>query len=690
MSPKLTRDERVRERLLDFWQPGDGFGLPIGCVATTYTFDGAFFEEECLARFVDLESNPREDSKAYVIEREEKLADVFSCVLVDQAHVTPYRSLRWNLLPVRVPGGGVMHAKVSLLVWEHHVRCLISSANLTEPGYRSNYEHLAVLDFEDDSAIPITPLAAVIHFLERLRSMAPQQRDSVAEGPQARLDKFLRDTWDRVRSWRHAKDWPRGAERTEFCPVWPNGPTLFEQLTKLFPAQTGPQEVWVLSPFFDADEGAARLVRSLVGLMAARGTRVLHFCAPGRKLHEEDKTVELDLPASLAKSVEGRTRHHFYMVNPRDEEGEFRRLHAKSLWLEREDRVLYSVGSSNFTHAGTGVAKRSCNIEANLAYVLPPAAARFRRHCDSAYPPLDELDSSEQQIEFTHGVAEDSAGSSDVHALPDAFGLALFRPGSERGVLELAISGSPPDGFVVSAEKGRALLTDAEWRAEGSSRSVEIDWDRDRPPSHVIVSWKDGGEGLRAIWVVNVTDASLLPPPEELRTLRLDELLAILTSARPLHAMIPGILRKRENQNGSRRSDLETDPHRKVEGLARNFLIRRMRRIAGALEGLRERLERPTHHLEALRWRLHGPVGPVALARKLMAEEKQATAFMLAEVALTVHRTDWSRVEGVLGQPTVRKEVRTVLRELAEMAKGEEVPQNLAAYVQSAFKEVMR
>ena len=36
-----------------------GFGRPLGCVATAFTFDAAF-EEQCLARFLALQSSPNE------------------------------------------------------------------------------------------------------------------------------------------------------------------------------------------------------------------------------------------------------------------------------------------------------------------------------------------------------------------------------------------------------------------------------------------------------------------------------------------------------------------------------------------------------------------------------------------------------------------------------------------------------
>lgn len=69
-------------RILEAWRPPEDAGEPLGCVATTFTFDPAFFEEECLSRFLALETSP-EDGAAYLIEREEKLAQATAAVLVD-------------------------------------------------------------------------------------------------------------------------------------------------------------------------------------------------------------------------------------------------------------------------------------------------------------------------------------------------------------------------------------------------------------------------------------------------------------------------------------------------------------------------------------------------------------------------------------------------------------------------------
>src|SRR5437764_1351459 len=86
--------------------PAGEAGRPLVCVASTYTFHAPFFESELLPRFLGLRFDETEGSRPFVVEREEALATACVRVLVDADHLDPSQStLRWDQLPVRVPGG---------------------------------------------------------------------------------------------------------------------------------------------------------------------------------------------------------------------------------------------------------------------------------------------------------------------------------------------------------------------------------------------------------------------------------------------------------------------------------------------------------------------------------------------------------------------------------------------------------
>ena len=131
--------------MLDLWRPPKDAGDPIGCLATTYTFAPGLFDEQCLARFLEIESEPNREDLAFLLERESRLGGVYAGVLVDQTQAGVEHSYRWDVLPVRIRGGK-QHAKLSLLVWDRCVRIIVSSANLTEQGYRTNYEVAVPVD----------------------------------------------------------------------------------------------------------------------------------------------------------------------------------------------------------------------------------------------------------------------------------------------------------------------------------------------------------------------------------------------------------------------------------------------------------------------------------------------------------------------------------------------------------------
>jgi len=66
-------------RILDAWVPPQDAGDPVGCVATSFMFSPTLFEEECLGRFLQLETNAAEDGPAFLVEREAFPIDVRGC-----------------------------------------------------------------------------------------------------------------------------------------------------------------------------------------------------------------------------------------------------------------------------------------------------------------------------------------------------------------------------------------------------------------------------------------------------------------------------------------------------------------------------------------------------------------------------------------------------------------------------------
>jgi hypothetical protein len=252
MRPKHD-DKPGHARLLEAWTRPPEAGAALGCVATSFTFSSAFFEEECLGRFVGLETDAIEDGAAFLIEREEKFSQlVCAAVLVDQRHARGLRSLRWDLLAARLPAG-ILHAKISVLLWTNAARVIVASANLTEDGYRRNHEVFGVLDYFPGGAAPLEALGELLTFLEAAASYADPWADTF-DAARARWNSFL----DRVRTattaW-GAAEMPRGSSTwVRVVVTGPDRPSVFDRIREAWRDSRRPKQAWVVSPFFDPPE----------------------------------------------------------------------------------------------------------------------------------------------------------------------------------------------------------------------------------------------------------------------------------------------------------------------------------------------------------------------------------------------------------------------------------------------------
>jgi hypothetical protein len=655
---RRRRDETPgHARLLDAWTPPPGAGEALGCVATSYTFSPVFFEEECLGRFVGLETDAAEDGAAFLVEREEKFAQlVCAAALVDQRHARGLRSLRWDLLAVRLLQG-IQHSKVSLLLWTGAARLIIASANLTEDGYRRNHEVFGVLDFAPGSGAPLPALHGTLDFLAAAVRFADPAEASA--GPAARRWlAFL----DRVRAATQAwgvEEPARGATvRVAVAFTGPGRPSLLDQVRERWPAATPPESAWVVSPFFDPPEAVNAPAQAVWPLLRRRG-RVSVCYAVTAEDDAADGAVLLHAPESLRWAPPGREDAVRFERLKADEH---RPLHAKCLWLEGPEWLLYACGSSNWTSAGLGVGKVK-NLEANLVYAVHHARdPEARNACDAAW--LGHAPILQPTRFLPQPCTDEDAPCGDELLLPAAFGTAtLARQGDGALALELTFHGEPPDGWIARAEEeDETLASDAAWREAEQPAMLRVPWPEERrPPAALRVSWK--GAAGSAWWPVNIRDGAALPPPAELRALPLDVLADLLTSAQPLHLALARWLRQRAEAPATDGAPL-LDPHRRVD--TSQFLLQRTRRVSWALAGLRARLERPAASHEALVWRLRGPVGALALADAIRREARSEDerAFLLAELLLELARVRPSTMPGGVSAQQAKAAVRALIAEL--------------------------
>jgi hypothetical protein len=662
-------------KLLDYWQPPEGAGRPIACVATSFTFEPDFFEEDCLSRFLGIESVRGEsDPLAYLIEEEERLAEAGATALVDRSQNPGNRNLRWDLLTIGVRGG-LMHAKVSLLAWESFVRVIVGSANLTRAGYRNQIEAVLALEAFDGSGIPQSVLDQLFGLIRSLIERAAGDQDDL--GPKARALGNI----DRVAAITEGFSLPalrrRGDPFVEAMLV-EAGRSAFDAFRAVW--RGGPAR-WatVISPFFDTGDGENPATRALGAELASRGSCDVRFILPAD--HLPAKTV-VRAPKAIRGALPPRFNAVFEILAPQ-EGAEPRRLHAKAVLLESDGWVAVLVGSSNFTAAGLGLGSRG-HLEANIAI-----GARRDSEVGEALGALmpETIDLDIEEVEWEQQEDEDEAPGAQ---LPLGFVACLIEPSKDPILIVTLDPEHLPDVWQIELPTTGERLADAlSWRREGRQTSLRIALSGRHLPFWIQVRW----QGLKGDEVaglpVNVTDPTKLPPPSELRDLPVHLLLRVLGSTRPIHEALAMELNKRQE-----RIDVhlppELDPLRRYSSSGQ--LLLRAKQASAAFAGLRQRLERPVASLDCLEWRLHGPLGPMAIADGLIREAEEGVmvkgepAFLLAELGLTLSRVDWEITGRIVGTDPVRARVRSVLRDLRRR-RLHVADVHLQRYVDRAFRK---
>lgn len=660
--------------MLELWRPPQGAGDPIGCLATTYTFNPAVFEEQCLARFMDIESDPTREDLAYVIERESRLGGIYAGVLADHTQAGVAHSLRWDVLPVRIRGGK-QHAKVSLLVWNRHVRVIVASANLTEPGYRYNQEVAGTVDFrpvESDAEM----LGDVIRFLRSLISVAPGGMEDDKPRAVERAIAFLDRTESLTNEWLPLGR--RGTVRQHFICTMPKvggqgeRSALTEAIGACIRRGLAPHTVRIASPFFDVNDEGAVVVSTLIKSMGRGLTRDLHLCVPAATADESGGVTRLAAPKAIFdRPTQYGVRVEVGILPAKDGDKNERAWHAKMLLLAADGYTALMVGSSNFTCAGMGVG-RNRNAEANLITLVDRVDyGREAGSLESVWPDCAEVEDPPSAEWLGSGSDPEEGSSLAMLPVPEGFVSATYRAGKENKIVLSVVPTSLPMNWQVSAfaDVRRILLSAKEWNANGAPSLIEMPWEGDAVPDRLMIEW----EGHEACLPINVDDSSKLPPPSQLSSMSAEDLLRIWASADPGAAF--RVWARQQHQSDLFDSDLdavtptELDPLR-MYNLATTFL-HRVRHRARVLAQLRANLQRPVSSHQALEWRLRGLVGIELLADRMLKEfllsgENAGEALLsLADFLIVLSEVEYQPSEGALSKAEFGRIFLPFLRGLA-------------------------
>ena len=666
-----------RGAMLDLWRSPEAAGDPVGCLATTYTFHPGLFDEQCLARFLEIESEPDREDLAFLLERETRLGGVYAGVLVDRAQAGVEHSLRWDVLPVRVRAGK-QHAKISLLSWTQRLRIIIASANLTEAGYRSNFEVAAAVDLGPDDA-DLSMLGDAVTFLRKLVAFVPGAADDPPEVH--RLRAFLDQVERQAVGWRRPGRGGRVRRQLVFTLPTLSGGSAEGGLSSLEQAVAAcrkrggsPAEAWVASPFFDDDDDTddSRVTTAMCMRLGRDVTRNVTFCVPALRDGSPSAVPRLMAPRSLVRTAEKyQARVVVEMLPHEDDDKNARPWHAKMLTLRSEAYSALMIGSSNFTCAGMGVTPHR-HAEANLLTLVDRVAfGRESGQLEAIWPEMKAV-TDPDAAEWLGAKPEEEDEQATAAILPVGFLSATYRAGEVRQiVLRLDPAHLPADWSVHACGRDeRKLLTDATWREAGQPSEIVVDWDAAQPPDRLLVRWAEG----EAFVPLNVEDSRALPPPAKLEEMSADEMLRILTTVDPSAAFRAWARRQQSSELFDEDVDSATPPD--LDPLRRYALqatfLHRIRRRARVLGQLRAILERPVWSRQALEWRLRGLIGveqlSVRLARELAGAGRATDEALLtlADFLIVLREVDYQPMDGALPKGQFDELFRPFLLEMAD------------------------
>lgn len=671
-------------KLLNYWNPPDNAGEPIGCIATSFTFNSEFFEEDCLSRFLQMDTDPKEDGPLYLIEREEKMAQLeLMSVIVDEVNCRGKRSLRWDLISFR--NIHLLHSKIVVLVWSGHIRIVIGSNNLTPDGYRYNREVAGVFDFSENDGIDLKALEITLESLNTLLSSLDSKNPAVN-----RALKFIKRIPEFATKWKRIK-YTEGIERKILNTGIGEKNLLSKLNLEIKRKNTSINDAYVVSPFYVAPEDSNPAVKMLAGLLATENKTSINWYGTTEEVGEEKRIMFVGPESLLLDSKANNVKNVRFYGIPVDELNEKnqlvkRTLHLKSIWLESDEYIFYCIGSSNFTTNGLGISKRP-NFESNILYIVDKASnSKAERALRNGFPEANLLG---KDIEFMKEfINSDERNQTEVQPLPTFFETAIYKHEVGVYLLELRFKAESPllYGWKVLDEENKEMYSSNLWDVENQPISVRVEWHQSYIPSELKVVSENKEE---YIWSVIAENASALPVPDELGDLPLELLIQLLATNKPLHHALRKWQKKNTNTLDLRVEEL-INPHDKVD--VTGFLLRRTRRISYAFSMMKAQLEKPLYTKATMEWRLKGPLGVMALAKAILKEAKseEEKVFLLAEMAIELSEVKIAEGSNCVPKRIVLDEIKSLIIEIKEHTKLIENKNSMIReYTKDAFDKAL-
>lgn len=376
------------QNLLDAIRPAEADGPLHSAIFSTYGLSldqPNFFEHDFLPTLLGI-GGVRDRGYLAPVTLERKLAEVY-CALICDAHALAEGarplSLRVDVIPIARPRH---HAKIVLIHRHRLIRVVISSANLTDSGYRHQREASAVLDFRPDGGLPPSI------FTDFVRGWL----ESLGEYATVPIRAALNNAVTVAESWQ-TRPVKSPLPRIQF--VFGGGPTpIWQQVVDAWPSGEPVLNWRVCSPFWPGPDSKTTPFESIAAALLQRGaslekTEIELICmadVPGDNARPVFPFPllrglrERQFPVNRGRIVPARLETLDNEVPDRKAEGH-RALHAKWIVLRGPQTAVALLGSANFTNTGFGIAT-GANIEAGVLITCPTAILQE----DVWRPPLVE------------------------------------------------------------------------------------------------------------------------------------------------------------------------------------------------------------------------------------------------------------------------------------------------------------
>ncbi|HEY5374332.1 MAG TPA: hypothetical protein VIK01_11645, partial [Polyangiaceae bacterium] len=370
-------NDAAQRRLVDRLRPDTSrTGKVRRLLATTHNLQADFFDSDFLCTALSIsQADFAGHSGQLALQR--KLAELDYCGVLCEARAYEQRpSLRTVVHPVTLRGA-CLHAKLVVVEYEHAVRLLVGSANLTENGYRENREvcgeHLAHHDQPQKLAQAAAILRGARETLTIFAARAP--------GFLSELDAVL----TRLGAWA-----PNAEPETSPVAWSDGGHPLWRTVIDRWPAGKRVERLCVVSPFWSEDGSSHTPLRRLLGelrerdALAPRCTIELFvesepLPSGGFRAKKPPVIYYADFPEVSIRALPVDPKVAAADLDLKFDLTTLRTLHAKVLVLAARDRALAYAGSGNFTRNGFGFrgtasngTNAPANIEAGWLFELAP------------------------------------------------------------------------------------------------------------------------------------------------------------------------------------------------------------------------------------------------------------------------------------------------------------------------------